>query len=91
VEWHDARSGQPPKLVQQLLQVGGVPVDASSVAKVRLVLSCDWDPVRGGVLIPGQVGTHLFLTVILAWIFVMALRLGSVADGASAQRTQRVR
>jgi hypothetical protein len=27
-EWHDARSGQRPKLVQQLLQVSGVPVDA---------------------------------------------------------------
>jgi hypothetical protein len=44
-----------------------------------------------GFLIPGQVGTYIFLTVILAWMFVMALRLGSVADGASAQRTQRVR
>jgi hypothetical protein len=44
-----------------------------------------------GFFIPGQIGTYIFLTVILAWMFVMALRLGSVAEGASAQRTQRVR
>jgi hypothetical protein len=44
-----------------------------------------------GFFIPGQIGTYIFLTVILAWMFVVALRLGSVAEGASAQRTQRVR
>jgi hypothetical protein len=32
-----------------------------------------------GFFIPGQIGTYIFLTVILAWMFVMALRLGSVA------------
>jgi hypothetical membrane protein len=44
-----------------------------------------------GFFIPGQIGTYVFLTVVLVWMFVMALRLRSVAEGASAQRTQRVR
>jgi len=44
-----------------------------------------------GFFIPGQIGTYIFLTVILAWMFVMALWLGFVAEGASAQRTRRVR
>ena len=44
-----------------------------------------------GSLIPGQMGTYVFLTVILGWMFLMALRLGSVADGASARQSPRVR
>jgi hypothetical membrane protein len=36
--------------------------------------------------IPGQIGTYVFLTVILVWMFVMALRLRSVVERASAQR-----
>jgi Protein of unknown function (DUF998) len=44
-----------------------------------------------GFFIPGQIGTYVFLSVILVWIFVMGLRLGAVAEGASARRTRRVR
>jgi hypothetical protein len=44
-----------------------------------------------GSFIPGKIGTYVFLSVILVWMFVMALRLRSVAEGVSAQRTQRVR
>ena len=44
-----------------------------------------------GSFIPGQIGAYVFLTVVLVWMFVMALQLKSVAEGASAQRTQRVR
>jgi hypothetical protein len=44
-----------------------------------------------GFFIPGQIGTYVFLSVILVWMFVMGLRLRAVADGVSAQRTQRVR
>jgi hypothetical protein len=44
-----------------------------------------------GSLIPGQMGTYVFLTVILGWMFLMALRLRSVAEGASARQAPRVR
>jgi hypothetical membrane protein len=44
-----------------------------------------------GSLIPGQIGTYVFLTVILVWMFVMALRLRSVTEGASARQSPRVR
>jgi hypothetical protein len=44
-----------------------------------------------GFFIPGQIGAYVFLTVILVWMFVMSLRLWSDAEGASAQRTRRVR
>jgi hypothetical membrane protein len=44
-----------------------------------------------GSFIPGQIGAYVFLGVILVWVFVTALRLRSVAEGASAQRPQRVR
>jgi hypothetical protein len=44
-----------------------------------------------GSLIPGQMGTYVFLTVILGWMFLMALRLRSVAEGASARQSPRVR
>jgi hypothetical protein len=44
-----------------------------------------------GFFIPGQIGAYVFLGVILVWVFVTALRLRSVAEGAPAQRPQRVR
>jgi hypothetical protein len=33
---------------------------------------------------------YLFLTVVLAWVEIMAFRLRSVADGARAQQSSRV-
>jgi hypothetical protein len=44
-----------------------------------------------GFFIPGQIGTYIFLTVVLVWKFFMALRLRSVGEEAAVQRTQRVR
>jgi hypothetical protein len=44
-----------------------------------------------GFFIPGQIGTYVFLSVVLVWMFVMALRLRSVGEGVSAERTRRVR
>ena len=59
--------------------------------------SYGWHSLATGILfvvgsfIPGQIGTYVFLAVVLVWMFVMALRLRSVAEGASARQSQRVR
>jgi len=38
------------------------------------------------LIIPGQVAFYLFLTVMLAWIEVIAIRLRSIAMGAPSGR-----
>jgi hypothetical protein len=55
-----------------------------------------WYSLATGILslaslfVPGQIGTYVFLTVTLVWIGVMALRLRSIAEVASARQVPRV-